>query len=199
MNFRTAIPFLILIVFSSCGNSQNIGFQTIVINPDSCKIWQLPEVNFTVQVPSDYDITYNSSGGFYFQGHKRNNEKLICEISFGRIDGEIETSEFVNVLAQTDTEFRNQIKQINQIYKTRFVGIDSIGYLLIPQLRNYIEFQDFDPNIDGKYNGLTLPIILDNGTKFMFSSMLQIDQEFNDKLIGFEIIKIIKSIKTVGK
>jgi hypothetical protein len=199
MQIKNILPLLVLIFLYSFGSGQTSEFQKIEINTDSCRVWQLPNVNVSVQIPSDYMITYNSSGGFYFQAHKRINGKLICEISFGSINGEIETLDLIDVLARADGEIRNQIEQVDQIYKTRFIGNDSIGGLLIPQLRNYIEFKDFDSNFDGKFNGLVFPVILDNENKFMFSSMLQIDQTFNDKLIGFDIIRIVKSIKIKQK
>ena len=172
----------------------------IKITKDSCIIWELPEVNFIVQIPADYKISFHSSGGFYFQAHKFQDGNLIGELTFGQLTGSIDKLDLVDMLAVADTEARNQFDEIKQIYRTQFIGIDSIGKnLTIPQLRNYMEFKDFNPNMNGQFLGFTVPIILSDNNKFMFSSILRVDQKFNEKNIGNEIVKVIESIKMIEK
>lgn len=172
----------------------------IKITKDSCIIWDLPEVNFIVQIPADYKISFHSSGGFYFQAHKFKDGNLIGELTFGQLTSSIDKLDLVDMLAVADTEARNQFDEIKQIYRTQFIGIDSIGKnLTIPQLRNYMEFKDFNPNMNGQFLGFTVPIILSDNNKFMFSSMLRVDQKFNEKNIGNEIVKVIESIEMIEK
>jgi len=199
MSNKNIVLTIFILFFYLFSNAQTTTQSVeIKISKDSCTIWELPEVNFTAQIPADYKISYHSSGGFYFQAHKFKDGKLIGELTFGQLTGSMDRSDLVDMLAVADSEARKQFGEIKQVYKTQFIGIDNIGgNINVPQLRNYMEFKDFNPKMNGQFRGITVPIILNDNYKFMFSSMLRVDQKFNEKNIGTEIIKVIESIKMI--
>jgi hypothetical protein len=193
------IPILLLILTNCLISSAQPDKDTEVkISRDSCLVWNLPEVNFTVQIPKDYIISYHSSGGFYFQANKYQDDNLVSQVTFGQLTGSIDNNDLVDLLAVADSEVRKQFDEIKQVYKTRFIGVDNIsGNMTVPNLRNYVEFKDFDPKMNGKFQGLSVPVVFSDKNKFILSSLFRTNQQFNDKNIGLEIIKILESIKEI--
>ena len=181
---------------TSCAQTDNN--IEVKISKDSCLVWGLPEVNFTVQIPKDYKVSYHSSGGFYFQATKLLDGKLISQVTFGQLTGSTDKNDLVDLLAVADSEVRNQFDEIKQVYKTRFIGVDTITKnMTIPHLRSYLEIKDFDPIMNGQFHGLSVPIVFSDTNKFILSSISQVNQQFNDKNIGLDIIKILESIKEI--
>jgi hypothetical protein len=190
------ILFLLTNSLTSCAQPDNN--IEVEISKDSCLVWGLPEVNFIVQIPKDYIISYHSSGGFYFQANKYLDGNLMSQVTCGQLTGSTDNNNLVDLLAVADSEVRKQFDEMKQVYKTRFIGVDNIsGNLTVPNLRSYVEFKDFDPSLNGEFQGLSVPVVLSDTNKFILSSIFQANQKFNDKNVGLEIIEILESIKEI--
>jgi hypothetical protein len=188
--------FVSIIGLTSCSETKN-NLNVVTINTDSCAKWNLPNLNLTINIPKDYIITYNSSGGFYLQAHKYNDKhKMLAEISIGRIEGDFNPDSSIDMLHVADREIRNQLGKLNQKYDTRFIGNDTItSEIRLPQLRNYIRFEKFSVALDGSFYGFTSPIFLGEKNRFILSAMFDESETFSDnRMISKDLIELIKSI-----
>ena len=78
-NFSIILLAIIYVSLASCQQKEN-NLNFVSINKDSCAKWNLPDLNLTLYIPKEYQLTYNSSGGFYFQAHKFNNKHKIVSV-----------------------------------------------------------------------------------------------------------------------
>ncbi len=60
------ILFTTLISYSQNTKESN----TVIVNSEKCIEWGLPELNLVSEIPKEYKLSYNESGGFYFQEPK---------------------------------------------------------------------------------------------------------------------------------
>jgi len=200
-NFSIILLAIIYVSLASCQQKEN-NLNFVSINTDSCAKWNLPDLNLTLYIPKEYQLTYNSSGGFYFQAHKFNDtHKIVSEISFGRIEGNFNPSNSIDMLYEADSIIREQFEEINQKYNTLFIGIDTIyDDIKLPQLRNCLQFDKFNTVLDGTYYGYTSPVFLDEKNRLMISAMFNESERFSgNRMISEDLIKIIKSIRPIIK
>jgi len=193
---------LLIIIFSlitiiSCtqkSSEQN----EIIIDSEKSKKWNLPELNAKVKIPKEYKLTFNDNDGFYFQAHKYDeNNILLAEISFGRIEGEFKKENIMKALKEAENGIIEQFSSIKQVdYQTTFLGKEKIGDLELSQLRGIVEFNNFNVVFDGKFHSFTTPILLDEKNRIMISAIIRDSERLDNKTsIGIELINIIQSIK----
>ena len=170
----------------------------IIIDSEKSKKWNLPELNAKVKIPKEYKLTFNDNDGFYFQAHKYDeNNILLAEISFGRIEGEFKKENIMKALKEAENGIIEQFSSIKQVdYQTTFLGKEKIGDLELSQLRGIVEFNNFNVVFDGKFHSFTTPILLDEKNRIMISAIIRDSERLDNKTsIGIELINIIQSIK----
>jgi hypothetical protein len=196
-NDRLLIIIFSLITIISCtqkSSEQN----EIIIDSEKSKKWNLPELNAKVKIPKEYKLTFNDNDGFYFQAHKYDeNNILLAEISFGRIEGEFKKENIMKALKEAENGIIEQFSSIKQVdYQTTFLGKEKIGDLELSQLRGIVEFNNFNVVFDGKFHSFTTPILLDEKNRIMISAIIRDSERLDNKTsIGIELINIIQSIK----
>ncbi len=143
-------------------------------------------------------MTFNDDDGFYFQAHKYDeNNRILAEISFGRIEGEFKKENIMKALKDAENRIIEQFSSIKQAnYRTTFLGKGKIGDLELSQLRGIVEFNNFNVVFDGKFYSYTAPILLDEKNRVMISSIIRDSERLdNETSIGIELMDIIKSIE----
>lgn len=188
------ILFTTLISYSQNTKESN----TVIVNSEKCIEWGLPELNLVSEIPKEYKLSYNESGGFYFQARKFDKDgKLLAEISIGRIEGELEERHVMKALNDADKELVNQLENVEQInYITTFKGEELINGKKIKTLRGIIEFKEYQITMNGKFYSFTAPIILDKNNKFMLSSIFKENERLDENKIGIDLLNFMNSINT---
>lgn len=190
---------LILTLYTSCAQEKS-DFNKIRIDSEKCKEWNLPQVNFTSEIPKEYVMNFNESGGFYFQAKKYGEKnKLLAEISISGVDGDLRLNQdnIIEVLKQAEGDLKkvNAVEGIN--YETSFIGESEINNEKLKHLRGFIEFNNYDKSIDGKYYNFVAPIVKDDKNQILISSMFIETEEFNKEKISLELLKVLSSIKFI--
>ena len=190
----------IIIVFLSIvqnvnGQSIDNKQKVIQITSDSCRIWNLPLVDFQVEIPYELAIEYNSSGGFYFQARELDSNKNIkAEISLGRVEGSIDEIEYMNVLADANESLQNALKEFEADYWLISINKELIGKTEYSVLKIRINVT-IPGMFEGDYYGVIVPIKLKDGL-VMLSSVISADYKLDERNgIPIMINDVIESIK----
>jgi hypothetical protein len=195
MRVISIIIVFLYIVQNVNGQSIDNKKKVIQITSDSCRIWNLPVVDFQVEVPYELAIEYNSSGGFYFQARELDSNKNIkVEISISRVEGSIDEIEYMNVLAEANESLRNALKKIEVDYWLLSINKELIGKTEYSVLK--IKTKATIPGLfDGNYYGVIVPIKLKAGL-VMLSSVISADYKLDERNgIPILINQVIESIK----
>jgi hypothetical protein len=196
-NIRILFTFLCILSLISCGRKSS-DFNEIIIDSEKCKKWNLPELNVKVEIPKEYKLTFDENDGFYFQAHKYDeNNRLLSEVSFGRIEGEFKKENILKSLEDGERAIMQHMDSIKQIsYKTTFLGNRIIGESELTQLRGVVEFKNFNVVFDGKFYSFMAPLLLDDVNRIMISSITRDSENIDvESEIGTDLLNIIKSVK----
>jgi hypothetical protein len=166
---KNTILLITLPLFLFCCHQKNQSIEqtkycTIVINADSCKKWGLEPVNFEISFPDYYSPELNSSGGFYLQLTKLNNDTLLHQISIGRA-ANLEIEKLNKYLHDSDSIFKNVFENAGIKYTTDFIGNVNFLGQKVEQSRASVIFNNFmigESVANGEYSAFTTFRISEN-------------------------------------